>query len=226
MSEPLRFALICEGKTDKIILEAALAAFMPHDFTVAMVQPEESLAFGHAGKFGGGWKGVVAKCRELRERGGVIAAGVLDNADVLLLHLDGEVAEEDEVACACPCPPASDTADALRGWIRGALGPSAGDPRIVTVVPMKETEAWLLPALRPAAPQNGPGLECRDKPSQLFAAGKPKLIASGQKKPARYLDQRASMTAGWDAVRNSLGEAQRFEHEVSQAVAHVAAREG
>lgn len=229
MSEPLRFALICEGKTDKIVFEAAIAAFMPHDFLVTMVQPEESRAFGspQAGPHGGGWRGVIGKCRELRERGGVVAAGLLNNADVVLIHLDGEVAEETEVNCAFPCPPASDTADALRALIQRELGSSAPDPRVVSVVPMKETEAWLVPALRPSAPQNGPGLECRDKPSKLFAGGKPVLVASGRKKPARYLEHSTTITDCWDHVRKSVvGEALRFEDDVNRAVAHVvAARE-
>lgn len=228
MSDPLRIHVIAEGETDKIVFDAFIAAVLGHsDFVTTLIQPETSLAFGNAGEHGGGWKGVQSKCMEIRQRGGLDASGVLANADLLLIHLDGEVAEEPEVQCARPCPPPEATADALRAQVGTWLGaPALAGQPVVVAIPMKETEAWVFAALRPkdrllvspgaskaAAP---PCFECRDKPSSLLSGGAPRLIRSGKKHKVAYRSVQPALVDGWIHTRR-LSQAARFEEELRAA---------
>jgi hypothetical protein len=74
MSDPLRIALVAEGVTDKVVLEAAVQSMLNgQTFILTLLQPEESVAFtgaGHAGPLGGGWKGVYKWCRQATVRAG------------------------------------------------------------------------------------------------------------------------------------------------------------
>ena len=123
LAGPLRIHVVCEGETDKIVLDAFVEAMLGHArFVSTLIQPETSAAFGNAGQHGGGWKGVRGKCREVRDRGGIDAGGYLGNADILILHLDGEVAGESDLECAQPCPPPASTSEALRTVVWDWLG--------------------------------------------------------------------------------------------------------
>jgi hypothetical protein len=236
MSSLLRIHVIGEGETDKIVLDAFVEAILGHgEFVSTLIQPETSAAFGNAGQYGGGWKGVLAKCREVRERGGIDAGGYLANADILIIHLDGEVAEEPEIACARPCPPPEDTADALRAAVWSWLDQEP-DARVVIAIPMKETEGWVFAALRPQdrlfilcsepTPEKGPPcLECRDKPSGLLAGGKPRLVISGRKRATKYREVERGLVAGWTNARK-LSQAQRFEQDFQSALALVPVSRG
>lgn len=134
MSRPLRIQVIAEGETDKIVLDAFIEAILgTTDFVSTLIQPETSRAFGDAGQHGGGWKGVRGKCLEMRDHGGVEAGGYLANTDILIVQVDGEVAEEIEVQCAHPCPPPGDTALALREQILSWMG-DVSDPRVVLAI--------------------------------------------------------------------------------------------
>lgn len=231
MSSALRISVIAEGDTDKIALDAFLEAILGHaDFVSTLIQPETSRAFGHGGEYGGGWKGVHRKCVEIQQRGGLDAGGYLANADLMIIHLDGEVAEEPEVRCSAPCPPPGATADALRGEVWSWIG-EAAHPRVVVAIPMRETEAWIFAALRPQdrlvilcedelRSANAPCLECRDKPSHLLAGGAPRLLKSGKKNRLAYQDARPAMVTGWAHARR-LSQAQRFDDEVALSVTRL-----
>lgn len=215
MSRPLRIQVIAEGETDKIVLDAFIEAILGDaGFVSTLIQPETSRAFGHAGAHGGGWKGVRAKCFEMRDRGGVEAGGYLANTDILLVHVDGEVADDPEVACAKPCPPPSDTADALRQTVLSWMGGDTGDPRVVVAIPMKETEAWVVAALRPGEKLlQGTGeacFECRDKPSALLAGGAPRLLRSGKKHKSDYQEVERELVEGFEHAQK-LSQVTSFE---------------
>lgn len=122
MSEPLRIALAAEGPTDEVVIEAALRAMLgERPFLLKRLFPEESSAFGPMGT---GWVGVYKWCHSVASRGGgklsgdqmIFGAG---NFDLLLLHLDGDVAgfeyadgslvpllTDGALPCARACPPA------------------------------------------------------------------------------------------------------------------------
>ena len=69
MSErDVRIALVAEGPTDAIVIEAALrAVFASRTFVLQQLQPEGSAAFGEMGT---GWVGVYRWCRQTATRGG------------------------------------------------------------------------------------------------------------------------------------------------------------
>ena len=97
MSECLRLALAVEGPTDRIALEAILDAVLPNrEFQIQTLQPEGSVAFESATtpKTGMGWGGVYRWCRQSASEGGgsVSDSTVLDHHDLLIVHIDADVA--------------------------------------------------------------------------------------------------------------------------------------
>ena len=116
-----RVHVVSEGPTDTVVIEAAVAHHL-EDFVLIQIQPERSLFGGDQGPLGGGWKGVRAWCRQAAEQGGLEASGRLANTDLLIVHVDADVADEEEIACARPCPPPSDTVDALREVVLSWIG--------------------------------------------------------------------------------------------------------
>ena len=60
----LRIALVAEGPTDCIIIEAALKAVLGQPFVLTQLQPEPTRP-----DMGGGWGGVFKWCQEFRLRG-------------------------------------------------------------------------------------------------------------------------------------------------------------
>ena len=68
MSEPLRIALVAEGLTDGVVIEAALQAILcGRPFILKQIFPEGSDTFG---EMGAGWVGVYRWCRQSARRGG------------------------------------------------------------------------------------------------------------------------------------------------------------
>ncbi|MCA9537239.1 MAG: hypothetical protein KC620_00040 [Myxococcales bacterium] len=202
---------IVEGPTDAVVLKGFAAEILGTTKIIwTTLQPEVSLAFGHPsqGRYGGGWKGVRGKCREIAALGGVVAAGVLENVDALIVHLDGEVAEEAEVNVAKPCPPAMATATELMKAAQGWLGEGSDHRKVVYAIPCMETEAWLLPGLRPTASLEL-CVECSPKPSVWFQGGRPKLVEqSGKKKRRVYEQSLPAIRKSWPAAsRLSTAEA-------------------
>ena len=93
MSEVLRVALVCEGTTDRVVINAAIASLLGRrDFLLNQLQPEESQAFGRTGT---GWGGVYNWCLQAANQGGGLLRNnpLLDSFDVIVLHLDADVAD-------------------------------------------------------------------------------------------------------------------------------------
>ncbi len=67
MSNPLRIALVAEGPTDAVVIEATLRAMLgERSFLLKQVFPEDSSAFGAMGT---GWVGVYKWCHAAATRG-------------------------------------------------------------------------------------------------------------------------------------------------------------
>lgn len=73
MSDPLRIALVAEGPTDAVVIEAALRSMLGgRSFVLKQVFPEDSSAFGPMGT---GWVGVYqGRAAELEQAWPRIAA--------------------------------------------------------------------------------------------------------------------------------------------------------
>lgn len=209
---------VVEGKTDAIMLQCFATEILGTERIVwTTVQPETSVAFGAVslGPHGGGWRGVQGKCLELAATG---IATVLANADALIIHLDGEVAFEPGVCQPPPARVATDIVQALKTQVMAWLGTTESQPRIVIAVPCMETEAWLLPTLRPGRVPAA-NVEVAHKPSKLFGSGRPKLVEqSGKKKTALYEQNRARFREAW-AGAEDLAAAQVFATDLMTATA-------
>jgi hypothetical protein len=140
MSDPLRIAVAVEGETDEIILRGVFQFLLGDaDFEFQTVQPEKSAAFSTTGA---GWVGIYRWSRQSVSEGGGSVSGseVLKNHDLLIIHVDADVAGKtyssgsiqdmprDDLPCELPCPPAHDTTDALRAVVLNWLGESAIPP--------------------------------------------------------------------------------------------------
>ncbi len=93
MSEPLRVALVAEGPTDGVVIEAALRAMLGERlFVLNQIFPEGSSSFGEMGT---GWVGIYRWCHQSARRGNGRLSNdqlVFRNYDILVLHLDADVA--------------------------------------------------------------------------------------------------------------------------------------
>jgi hypothetical protein len=223
----LRVGLVCEGPTDRIVITAAITSLLgERNFVLNQLQPEESIAFGETGT---GWVGVYNWCRQAADQGGgsVSSNPLFDTYDVLLVHLDADVADKTyasgnivttatDLPCSRPCPPPSASTNNLRNVILGWLGERVLPPSTVFCTPSKSTEAWVLAALYPldAIVRSG-DLECHDAPANLLSA-KPansRLVRAGKKVKQRYQERAGDIERAWAGVRRICTEAERFSTE-------------
>lgn len=232
MSEPLRLALVVEGPTDKGIIEAAISSMLDgRPFVLNQLQPEMSLAFGANvgfGPHGGGWGGVYRWCRQAAARSGgsLDADPLFEVHDVLILHLDADVASEryrsanihedpGDLPCVEPCPPARATTDSLRRVMLGWFGAATTPNRTVLCTPSKSTDAWVVAALFPTDPMVLDGNhECRSH-------GQQPLRLRIDKNQFEYENHGATLSKAWLTVTEICTEARRFSEDFRTAVQTV-----
>jgi len=228
VSKALRIALVAEGPTDKVLIEAAISALLgQRTFILKQLQPEESLAFGAMGT---GWGGVYKWCRQAASRaGGALRNDVLFlTYDLLVLHLDADVADKNypeagvvetiqDLPCVEPCPPPSATTDRLRRVLLRWGGESATPPRTVLCTPSKSADAWVLKALFPNdSAVRAAHLECDPNPGVRFTQ---QPIAKRITKGLRdYQNRAAAFQEAWPRISSNLSEARRFSSEFLGAV--------
>lgn len=223
----LRIGLVAEGVTDQIIIEAALKAILPQAFVLTLLQPEPTNA-----NRGGGWCGVFKWCRDLQSRGyaGLADDPTLDLFDLVILHLDADVAEKSYadcgtamghaaagfpgLPCARPCPPPEDAVAVLREVLLAWLGVPQEDAKTLFCMPSKSTESWLAVAILPEPHPLLDGIECKSGVSTSLAQlPKPQRIKN---KSARdYRVQERAITAGWAKVCSICTQAKAFHEAVT-----------
>jgi hypothetical protein len=229
MSNPLRIALVAEGPTDAVVIEAALQAMLgERSFVLKQVFPEDSSAFGSMGT---GWVGVYKWCHAAAARGNgnlsgdrlIFGAG---NYDLLLLHLDGDVAgcnysdgslvplqHDGALPCAQACPPPKDTMNELRKVLLSWCGEAVTPPKTVLCLPSKSTEAWVVALLFPTDQAIAQGIECYANPESRLGQ---QPAAVGIRKTKRdYLSRSAELAQAWPRIATpaAVGEAFRFQTE-------------
>src|SRR5688500_16634117 len=89
MSEP-RIAVIAEGQTEVLVIEAALSAILGRPVDVTALQAEATRPL-----LGSGWCGVLKWCREFASRGGqsLETDPILGGFDLYVLHVDADVSD-------------------------------------------------------------------------------------------------------------------------------------
>ena len=236
MSEPLRVALVAEGVTDYVILKAAITAILgERAFVLNLLQPESSVAFtggGDAGPLGGGWRGVYRWCRQAVDRSG---GSLRDDPlfvgfDLLVIHLDADVAGEDPstdathdpvlvatLPCEHPCPPAATTTHALRLSLLTWLGEGTVPPKVVLCTPSKSADAWMLAVHFPGDREmSRRGWECHPDPaSRLAQQPKRRRFSKSQRD---YERNAGELTTQWPRLISRMNEALRFDAEFRHAL--------
>ncbi len=225
MSE-LLVGLVTEGPTDYEVLTWVIRSAILADREVRFLplQPERSPSFGESGT---GWKGVRRYCQtQIAELGlAQFLALTRPPLDLLVIHLDADVAHDGEVERARDCPPARDTTILLERLVLEWLDsePERAS-RTVVATPSKATETWIVygqvKELEVAVPA---GLdECVLEPYKLLLRQPFKVegLRRGRSKSTRiYGDKLAPETARhWDFICHECSEASRFSSEILAAV--------
>ena len=151
--------------------------------------------------------------------------------DLLILHLDADVAGEDPandpidpdpslagvLPCEQPCPPASATTAALRVVILSWVGETQVPPQTVLCTPSKSTEAWVMAAFFPNDREmTRAAWECHANPAGRLPQQPSQNRFS--KKQADYEARASELCAGWPAITGRLAEAGRFQNDFMTAV--------
>jgi hypothetical protein len=236
MFDPLRIALVAEGPTDGVVVMAALKSMLEErSFVLKQIFPEGSTSFG---ELGSGWVGVYRWCHQSANRGGGRLqddALVFQNYDLLVLHLDADVAgatydqgsitpqaSDGGLPCERDCPPPSDTTNALRAVLLSWCGEEVVPQKTVICMPSKSTEAWVIAALFPDDLSMTVGIECYpNAESRLGQQPKAKRI---RKRKRDYEDRIQEIVGAWPtlAAPHSLVEVYRFQLEFLQSLSELA----
>lgn len=233
MSDRLRIALVAEGPTDGLVIEAVLRVVLSsRPFILTQLQPEMSEAFGHAGEFGGGWPGVYKWCVDaaLQGSGRLSANGMVNKFDLLIIHIDADVASlsysngnispkpcDSPLPCVHPCPPAADTVNALRQVLLSWCGEGSLPSKTVLCIPSKSTEAWVAAALFPEdtmVKRSKPPFECYAAPEARF--GVQPVRHRIRKSVPEYRSRQNELSLAWPRLAGpgGLSQAARFDADL------------
>ncbi len=166
----LTIGIVAEGPTDSLLLKALIDSLFQNRHHYVELQPKNSKTMGF-GVHGGGWHGVRAWCQTLAKDSQKLKAHFV-LLDMIVIHLDADVAREAEINCAMPCPPAQDTGNALAQQLINWLGNPVTDNKLVLCIPADNTEAWVLVAYDPQTAYHNPPrqpLECVPKPDGIIS---------------------------------------------------------
>jgi hypothetical protein len=230
MSE-LRIALVAEGRTDYEIVSAALKAILPRPFVLTVLQPEQTRP-----DLGEGWGGVLKWCLSTARRhsGALHDDPTLAHFDLLVLHLDADVARgayaacgpqvealAEEMAwgtlpCSRPCPPAADTCAAIERLLESWLTPVVVGARTVLCVPAQSSGTWLAAAALPLGHALLEDLECNPDVERRLS-GLP-LALRVRKKAREYGEHAPKITKDWTKVKVLCSQALVFEQRVQAAL--------
>jgi len=233
MSDPLRIGLVAEGITDKLVIGAAIADLLgDRPFILRLLQPEESLPLGRmvpSVSQGKGWGGVYLWFKGIRQRNDERLAGdiLFYEHDILILHLDGDVAGKhyadceivdpaNDLPCEAPCPPPNATTNRLREVLLRWAGEASLPGKTVLCTPSKSCEAWVVAALFPDDKvMKRKGWECHPNPESRL--GTKKISERVRKSEADYKRIQERITQAWPRLFIELSEAGRFSNDFTAA---------
>ena len=221
MSKQLRVGYVVEGATDYLVLDALVEEFLKDDYIPTRIQPPISEFADQQGPLGGGWRGVLRWCGEANK------GLALSNFDVLIVHLDADVAQEselDSLQLKSNCPPATFACDKLRSHITNLLNTN-GTPHIVLCTPAQCTEAWVFAALYYEDVPKYHDFECRREVERLLIPKPDKLVrdkdGQAKKQTANYRENLWAIVRKWANATSVCTEAKRFEEECRAALSAV-----
>ena len=246
----LRIAVVAEGETDHVVIEAALRAILqPSEPIVSQLQPEPRGQTEQKPDHGNGkergWCGVYRWCRQHRRcDGGDLEESPLLLArkpDVIVLHLDADVAEKgyadcsDAIAaeaanlgtlpcvdpCPPPCPPVQPIADAVAEVLCSWLSPTVTGRRTVVCIPSKAIESWIVAALPDGCGIRVPGdIECEPEIANRLR-GLPTEWKIPRKRTIHYRKHASRITSEWSVICERCSQARRFHNDLLSAIQWV-----
>ena len=214
--------VVTEGKRDFPIFEAVVKKLCPAVEDVLLVHPPID---GLSADRTSGWTGVRRWCQRYGPRLDRFLQDYGDPLDLLVIQMDASVASNPEINLEQPCPPASDTTNALRNLVVGWIGAQVPDG-VIVVVPSKTSDAWVCAALVGGDEL----LECDPEPLERLAdvgglGFRLKRTSDGKvKKPSsRQFDIHLApkVADGFGRVRDICGEAEWFALQVEAQCAEV-----
>ena len=227
----LRIALVAEGPTDYVVIEAALKSVLAKPFTMVLLQPEAT-----PGIMGTGWCGVLKWCQAAHQRhhGSIDTDPTLVGFDLIIIHLDVDVASKQygdcgralaavaqdsnwgSLPCKQPCPPVSNTVDLLGVVIKSWLGQVTPGDRTLFCLPAQSSGTWLAAAVLDSSDPLLANCECDlTLESRLEQLPKDRRI---KKKLRDYRSHAPHITQQWLQVKQICTQAEDFEHLVLAAI--------
>jgi hypothetical protein len=223
-------AVVAEGPTDVHVLEAILDVYLPDGYLLRSLQPDMSLFGGEAGHHGGGWKGVRSWCADVAAAGGLEAVNALAaDVNLLVIHVDADIAKDTEVDVFSPCPPPEATVLPLEKKVLSWLRLDELPDRVALWIPAMATEALLLRAFFPDARESAscaeadpasPCVECIDDPARALLQRNPRFVQMKhdprknrrilKKKTAEYRNQRKAIATRWNDLVESCWSARHL----------------
>ncbi|MDX2283030.1 MAG: hypothetical protein NW241_02665 [Bacteroidia bacterium] len=226
-----QIALVAEGPTDYVIVEAALKAVLDTPFVLTLLQPEPTRP-----QSGTGWCGVLKWCVETGQRvnGQVESDPLLARFDLIILQTDTDIVRNAYDDCGpqiadqaaqqgweplpnpVGCPPASSAAAVVRRAIESWLQPAYPGPRTLFCLPAQASDAWLAAAVLSADNELLHGLECH--PGLAAKLAQLPLAQRIRKNRREYQHHARGITEHWPAVKSRCAQAAVFEAEVLAAM--------
>jgi len=158
----LRIAIVAEGDTDIVIIQAILKNIIQNPFVLTILQPNTSIAFsGNYGPNGGGWPGVFQWCQQIVSQKATFGCSIecipaLKDYDLIIIHTDADVASFtyssanisdpplNNLPCNQPCPSPMDSINVLKQVILSWMEESSLPECWILCIPSKCTEAWVV----------------------------------------------------------------------------------
>lgn len=227
----LHIALVVEGITDLVIIEAALKAIVEKPFTLTKLQPEATTP-----KMGEGWSGVLKWCDASGQRHPACLDSdpTLEQFDLLIIHLDVDVSSEryanagavvqsmavqknwGVLPCAQPCPPVINSVTPLAATLDSWLRPASRGSKTVLCLPAQASGTWLAAAYLPNADALLLGAECNIRVETRLAGLS--LDRRIRKKEREYRQHASKVTNNWSEIKAICSQAVAFESAVLAAI--------
>lgn len=221
MSEP-HIALVAEGSTDYVVIEAALKAIIGGPFVLTQLQPEKTNP-----QTGQGWGGVFKWCWEFRKRGSENLGHdpTLGGFDMVIIHLDADVLDKSyadygeslveaaadlhPLPCPQPCPPPERAIIVIEDVLKSWLGVHAVDEKAIFCIPSKTCDAWLAAAILPDRHELLNNLECNLRVETDLRI----LPLEHRVKKSRrfYMEKAKILVSSWPEVKRRCPQAAVFE---------------
>lgn len=227
----LKIALVVEGETDLVIIEAALKAIIEQPFILTKLQPEATRP-----QMGTGWSGVLKWCHSSGQRHSACLDSdpTLEHFDLLIIHLDVDVSGETysnagtavqamaeemgwgALPCSQPCPAVADSVTPLTSVLDSWLRPAIRGNKTALCLPAQASGTWLAAAILPASHQLLVRAECNINVERDLA--RLPLNQRIRKKVREYQQHALLVTNNWPAIKAICIQAVEFESAVLAAI--------